>query len=155
MTKDIYLQWQAPQFKHYDKKFGWYAAFWVIAAILIFLPLFQKDYFGAITVAIIAVLAFLFSLHRPRPVLVSLSDSGIFLDELEIPYKAIKHFWILDNDNHKLLNLESTTLFNRTVSIELNDQDPEEVREILKSFLEEHETAQETFSQKITHKLKF
>lgn len=155
MSAQTYLQWEAPQFKHYDKHFGWYSIFWIVFGILIFLPIIEQDYFGAFTVALIAAIVFFFTLHKPKNINVAISNQGIHLDNQSLPYSALKSFWIVDNGELKQLNLESTALLDRNIIIELADQNPEEVSSVLEQFIPQHPDPREPLSHRVTHKLRF
>jgi hypothetical protein len=63
---------------------------------------------------------------------------------------------VVNSENHKTLNLETTTYINNLVILELEDQNPEEIRSFLQDYLPEHpQNTRETFAQKLMHKLKF
>jgi hypothetical protein len=149
------LEWQAPEFRHYSKNAAWFITFVIIALLLVLYQAFQKDWFGAITLGILAGLFGAFALHRPKEVTVSISTQGLHIDDTHIPYAQIKHFWIVDNNRHKTLNIETTAYLNHILTIELHEQDSEEVQEILAELLPEHTENQETLAQRIAHRFKF
>lgn len=149
------IEWQAPEFRHYPKNAAWFITFIIIVAMLVVYQLFQSDWFGAISVTVMATLIGMFALHKPSIVSVKISTQGIHIDDSKIPYTHIKQFWIVDNDNHKTLNLETTAYLNHLLAIELNDQDADEVQEILSELLPENVDAEETVAQKIAHRFKF
>jgi hypothetical protein len=149
------ISWQAPEFRHYEKTPGWYASLVAIAILITGFFIIQRDLFAAITIGVLAVFVLLFSFHTPQIINVELSDKGIRFGNLLYPYKQLKHFWIVYNRNHKTLNLHTNTYVNNLVVIELEQQDPEAIREFLLLSLPEHTETNETFSQRISHKLKF
>ena len=150
------IEWQAPEFRYYPKNAAWFITFGLIVAMLIAYELFQQDWFGAISIFIIAVLFAVFALHRPKDVVVRISTHGIHVDDNQIPYTHIKKFWIVDNDNHSTLNLETTAYLNHLLAIELNDQDADEVYEVLAELLPENEEeTEENLAQRIAHRFKF
>lgn len=149
------IEWQAPEFRHYPKNAAWFITFVIVVAMLVVYQIYQNDWFGAISVIIMAVLIAIFALHKPSIVTVRISTHGIHIDDSHIPYTHIKEFWIVDNDNHKTLNLETTAYMNHMLAIELNEQDADEVQEILSELLEEKADAKETVAQQIAHRFKF
>lgn len=150
------ISWQAPEFRHYEKNIGWYTTLIAIAILVIGFFIIQQDYFAAITMAIIAALIVFFSRQTPEIVDIELNHTHISFGRLIFPYKHLKSFWIVDNQNHKTLNIETTTYINNLIVLELEDMEPEEIRSFLISYLPEHpERVKETFTQKIMHKLKF
>ena len=157
MAKQIetILEWQAPEFRHYPKNAAWFITYAIIVALLVAYEIVQHDWFGAISIIIIAGLFAAFALHKPKEVMIRLTTHGLHIDDTNIPYDNIRHFWIVDTENHKTLNIETTAYLNHQLSIELHEQDPDEVQEILEELLPENDQAQETAIQKIAHRFKF
>lgn len=149
------IEWQAPEFRHYPKNAAWFITFVIIVAMLIAYQVFQKDWFGAVSVAVIASMFGIFALHRPKIITIKITTLGIHIDDTNVPFNNIKQFWVVDTEHHKTLNIETTAYLNNQLHIELNDQDADEVQEILAELLPENEGQQETVAQRIAHKLKF
>jgi hypothetical protein len=151
----IVFSWEAPEFRHYPKNPAWYITLFVIAGLLTTYQIFQKDYFGAISLALIAIFVFIFAKQTPQNIPIEISDLGIHTNNDLVPYQRIKHFWIIDDHNHKTLNLETTAYLNHILIIELEDQDVEEIREFLTDILPEDAEAPPTTAQAIAHRFKF
>lgn len=149
------LEWRAPEFRHYPKNAAWFITLGIIVGLLVTYEIIQRDWFGAISILIIAGLFAAFALHRPKEVTIKLTTHGLHIDDTNIPYNNIRQFWIVDNDNHKTLNIETTAYLNHQLSIELHEQDSEEVQEILLELLPEKEDSEETMVQRIAHRFKF
>ena len=149
------ISWQAPEFKHYEKNFGWYVTLVAILILVIAFFILQKDIFAAISIGIIGVFIIFFSRHKPSIVNVELNHKNVHFGNIFFPYKQLKYFWVVHNENHKTVNFHTTTYLNNVVILELEDQDPDEVRDFLLNYLPEHEETRETSIQRIMHKLKF
>ena len=149
------IEWQAPEFRHYPKNAAWFITFGIIVALVVIYQISQKDWFGAISIAIIAVFFAAFALHRPKIVTVKISTIGLHIDDTDIPYTHIKQFWIVETDHHKTLNLETTAYLNHLLTIELHEQDADEVQEILEELLPENPDKKETLVQRVSHRFKF
>lgn len=149
------ISWQAPEFRYYEKNVGWYVTLAAVAILIIGFFVIEKDLFAAISLGILTILVILFSRHKPKLVKVELSPKGVRFGDLFFPYKQLINFWVVNNQNHKTLNLHSTTYLNNIIIIELEDQEPEQIREFLIHFLPEHSETEETAIQRIMHKLKF
>ncbi len=147
--------WQALEYKHYEKNPGWYIALISISILVTGFFIIQKDIFAAITMVILTFFIIVFSRHTPKVVTIELNHKGIKFDNIFYPYKQIKYFWIVNNQNHKTVNFHTNTYINNTVILELEQQDPDVVRDHLLMYLPEHEQTHETMAQKIMHKLKF
>ena len=149
------ISWQAPEFRHYKKNYGWYVVMIAISIMVVGFFIINKDIFAAISLAIIAALILFFARQPPQRIDIELNSRYIKYGNLIFPYKQIKHFWIVNNERHKTLNFHTTALLNNIVILELEQQNPEEAREFLIRYLPEHEENEETFAQKIMHSLKF
>lgn len=149
------ISWQAMEFKHYHKSIGWFLALYCIALLLIVYEIFEKDLFAAVTIFILAVFTTLFARQKPKIVDVNLNSQGIKIDNISIPYKQIKHFWIVEHPDHRTLNFETTAYFHNSAVLELGDADPEDIRHFLLGHLYEHEDSTPTFVQRVMHRLKF
>ena len=150
------ISWQAPEFRHYEKNIGWYITLVSIAVLIIgFFVILQKDYFAAITIAILTAAIVYFARQTPSIVEIHLTNKGVHHGPINVPYKQIKHFWVVDRENHKTVNFETSTYLNRLMVVELEDQDPDEIREFLLGYLPEHEETEPTVTQRLIHWLKF
>ena len=155
MSMDNKLSWQAPEFKTYDKTTGWYVTLISITILIVGFFIIQKDIFASITTAILGALVVIFSRQKPEIVTIELDHKAVKIGNIEIPYKQIKHFWVVHKEHHKTVNMETTTLVNNMIILELNGQDPEKVRMFLSQHLPEHELTEPTPIQRLTHWLKF
>ncbi len=158
MTKkqpETIIEWEAPEFRHYQKNAAWFITFGIIVALILAYEIFQRDWFGAITLLIIAGLFAAFALHKPKIVTVKISTQGIHIDDTHIPFTHIKQFKVVDTDDHKTLNIETTAYLNHLLTIELSDQDADEVQEIMSELLPEDPNPDESMMQRIAHRFKF
>lgn len=154
--KQITISWQAPEFKHYEKNLGWYTTLFAVTVLVVGFFVLQSDYFAAVIMLIVAVVTFYFARQHPRMMDIEINHNHIKYGPITFHYKHIKYFWIVNNDNHKTLNLETTTYLNNLIILQLEETDPEMVRIFLLQYLPEHpESVEETFAQKIMHLLKF
>jgi Protein of unknown function (DUF3093) len=155
MASKVLFVWEAPEFRHYDKTLVWYVTVILVTAALIFLEIYKNDFFGAVSLFVICLLFVLFAHRKPSLVTIQLTNTGVHMGRIHIPYKEIKKFWVVHTRHHKTLNLETTAYLQDLVVIQLGDQDSEEIREFLNIILPEHETPAPTFIQTIMHKFKF
>lgn len=154
-TAPILFSWQAPEFRHYPKNTAWYITLAIVAALIIGFMLLQRDIFGAVCTFIFALFILIFSRQEPKIIDIKLTSEAIHLSDTAIPYKTIKHFWIVYNDSHQTLNIETTTYLNRTLIVQLGDQDPVAIREALLQLAPEHTETEATLAQRLMHRLKF
>jgi hypothetical protein len=149
------ITWQAHEFKHYEKNYGWYVVMVSVSVLIIGFFAIQRDYFASVCLAIMACLVYFFSKQTPEIVEIELSSKHIRFGRLLFPYQQIKHFWIVNNPRHKTVNLHTTAALNNIIILELEDQDPDEVRDYLLRHVPEHTETDETTVQMVMHRLKF
>jgi uncharacterized membrane protein YobD (UPF0266 family) len=134
------ISWQAHEFRHYPKNIGWYVTLVSITILVIaFFVLVQSDIFAAVCIGIISLLVIFFSRQTPELTNIELSNKGITFGNLFYPYKQLQYFWIVNN----------------TVILELENQDPDNIRLHLLNHVIEHTETEETGPQRIMHKFKF
>ncbi len=156
MSNPANISWQAPEFKHYPKNIGWYVTLICVFILLIaFFAIVESDLFASVTLGIICLLIIVFSRQIPRVVTIELNDRGIKFGNLFYPYKQLKYFWVVHNERHQTINFHTSALVNNTLILELEDQNPDTIRDYLARRLPEHHETQETPAQKITHRFKF
>jgi hypothetical protein len=148
------FSWQAPEFKSYEKNQAWYITFGLIVLLVLVFQLIQADWFGAFTTALIAGLLVAFMRRKPNIINIKLDNIGVTIQNNLIVYKSIKHFWIVNNFHHRTLNIETTAYINNVIILELQDQDPEAVRRFLRAHISEHESTEETMTQRLMRQLK-
>ncbi len=155
-SKIEHIVWTAPEYQHYDKPREWYIWGTVLLGIVVLYTLWVGDYLMLLTILIIAGVAYAVSHRPPREVNVTIDSKNITVNETVYPLKSVKYFWIhYQPPEVKTLNLETTNYINRDITIQLEDQDPNEVREFLLRFLPEDTDREETYTEKLSRKLRF
>ncbi|HAG27382.1 TPA: hypothetical protein DCG61_01200 [Patescibacteria group bacterium] len=149
------FKWEAPEFRHYPKNPAWYITMFIVVGLLIAYQIILGDWFGAVSLIILGIIISFFARQTPKHVEMEISDQGIHISGDLIPYNRIKHFWIIDDHEHKVLNIETTAYLNHQLAIELEDEDADEIREFLIDILPEHSEIEPTSAQKIAHRFKF
>ena len=149
------VSWEAQEFRRYDKSSLWYLVLILSASIVVVFFLLERDVFGAISLAIIAALVFLFARQTPEKIFIELNAKGVKFGKLLYSFKELKYFWIVHDQNHRSVNFHTSALINNTLILELDGQDPEVVRGFLLKHLPEHSETQATMAQKIMHKFRF
>jgi hypothetical protein len=87
---------------------------------------------------------------------ISLDDKGVNIGNITIPYKQMSGFWITTTDDAgSSINIETLGFLNRLITVELERQDPEEIRQFLAQFVPEHTAIKPTIAQRVTHWIRF
>ncbi len=153
--ESVLHSWEAREYPHYKKNFAWYVTASAVLVLIIGFQIVQEDIFGAVTLAILGTLAMLFATIPPKMVLVLITHKGLHVEDLFIPYNKMRHFWIVDNEKHKTLNIETRAFLQKILVLELHDQDPEKIRGLLQEALPELDETEPTISQKFMDWFKF
>ncbi|MBI4050194.1 MAG: hypothetical protein HY398_01970 [Candidatus Doudnabacteria bacterium] len=150
------ISWAAPEFIHYPKNKVWFWILGTASVLVIVYFLWQKDFLTTALFILLFAVIFYFSKVEPKTVAIKLDSSGVKYGEVKIPYQQIKTFWIVyEPPEVKTLNFETTSYFNSSVTIQLDREDPVQVREFLLKYLPEDLHREESFTDRIARKLKF
>lgn len=150
------ITWQAHEYKHYPKTLGWYITLVAVFVLLIaFFIIVESDFFAAVCLALICMLMIVFARQTPQRVEIELNERGIKFGNLMYPYKQLKYFWVVNNERHQTVNFHTSAMLNNVVILELEQQNPETVRNFLIRYLPEHHLTDETMAQRIMHRFKF
>ncbi len=149
------ISWQAPEFRHYPKNLGWFVTLIAVVTLVIVFFIIFNDIFAAVTSALLGGFIIFFARQKPGIVTVELTNKEVKFGNIHYPYKQIKYFWLVNTRHHKTLNFHTATYVNNTIVIELEAQDPDEVRNFLLPHIPEHHQTDATFAQRVSHRLKF
>lgn len=156
MDSVTYFSWLAPEYKHYHKNFAWYLTVLLVGVLLVLFLLYTKDVFGAVCIGIIIGFVIFFGSQKPQTVEISLGETGLAIGNTFIPYKQMNGFWMVQSpEGSWSLNVETLGLLNRLITVEMEHQNPEDVRAFLTQYVSEHTATKPTFAQKITHWVRF
>ncbi len=154
MENQIY-SWTTKEFEHYQKGIGWYFTLSILAFFMIVYEIYLHDYFAAITFFFILIAIYFFSRILPREIIVTITNKGLNIGDVNYPYTSLKRFWIVEHSRAKHVTLETTAYLNRFIILPLNEENPEIISGILKEFLHESEPNQETMAQRMARRLRF
>ena len=150
------ISWEAREFAEYKKSGLWYMVLLAVGILLLGYALWQKDYLMFATFLILLIATYLFARRKPKTIRVKLTGKGISLDENEYPYSMIKTFWIRYNPPEiKTLNFETSQLLNKELIVQIEDANPNEIREFLDEYITEDFEKEEAYTDKLLRKMKF
>jgi|SRR3989344_2442267 len=156
MEKKREITWTAPEFIHYPKSGKWYVLLGIAGAALVAFFLFKRDFLTSMMFVLLFLMAFFFSRAKPRQIHITLGPRGVKLNESLMTYQQIKTFWLVyEPPDIKTLNFETSAYLNRFLSLQMQDQDPVEIRDFLLDYLLEDLDRQERISDKISRTLRF
>lgn len=148
------IYWQAPKYIQHEKSVKWFIAAGIIVLLLVISSIYFNNWSFAVALITLAVVYFMMHKEEPQMVDVVISKAGIKFGNKEIPYQNIKAFWIIyEPPNIKTLHLQFTGARHDLV-IQLEDQDPAELRTFLCSQVREIEGKHESFTDALIRVLK-
>ena len=150
------ISWHAREFVYYEKGFMWYAIVTIGAVLALIYSVWVKEPLMFVTLLISYFLWVFYARRQPQQTLITLSGKGVTIGRDVYPFSNLRMFWILyEPPTVKTLNFETTNYLNHDISIQLENQDPNEIRELLLQYLPEDPHREEAYHEKLFRKLKF
>lgn len=153
--KNILLAWKSPEFVYHPKSFKWHLFVFLTLAIIIVISFFMQQWFAIVVFLLAAVVLIQYAETKPKVVDVVLTSFGMQFGTRFYAYNSIKSFWIVYSPEIKILNFEPTKRFLPIITIQLEDVDPFQVKNILKDYILEETERTEDIFDKIVRYLKF
>lgn len=153
--EEVLLSWDAPEFLEHERDAKWYIGAAVLALGLLGYSLYTKDWFFAVVVVIIAIVSLRYLKIKPNIKKYGITRVGIYIDERFYPFDQLHSFWVVYQPPLKILNILSTRRYLPQLTIQLEDQDPVMIKNILKKFIPEQEKRGEAVMDKVSRILKF
>ncbi len=150
------FSWIAPEYLQHPKTVKW----WVIAGIILLLAMIAEAFSGnwtmlVATIVFAGVYTYVHTFRPPRHTKINISELGIKIGHRKIPYEALESFWIIyDPPLTKSLYFRQKNQLISDLVIELEDQDPLEIRAFLEKFLVEVTGVQQQFTDVLLRLLK-
>ena len=144
----IVFEWKAPEFISHQKGSRWFLISSVIILLLVIYALYTQSATMAIVFIVFAGVYYLTHNQQPKIIDVQIKELGISVDKKFYPYNFINSFWInYDPPYVRTLNLRLSDKSFTKVTIQLDSQDPVEVRKTLAKEIPEVEGASESFGE--------
>ena len=143
--RTVLHEWDTPEFISFPRGKKWYIVAGTIAVALIAYAVFSQSITMAIVFVLITALFMLTEHKTPRDVRVAITDMGIEYDGKFYPYHHINAFWMVYHPPYvrsMYLRISVGRRF-QVLKIELDDQNPIEIRKILINEIPEIEGADE------------
>lgn len=139
------MTWTPQEYEFQEKEENWYLTGGITAAIFIAGAIVFRNYLMAVTFFLLAVVIYIYAERKPKRILVELKEFGIRVNTTFYKYRDLTKFWIVYRPGDvKTLNIETNNVFNPVVAIQIENQDPNQIREILKEKLFEDLDHQES-----------
>jgi hypothetical protein len=128
----IVISWIAPEYIRHQKSARWYLIAGVVVLITLVWAFFTGNWSMALAVLVFTgVYQYINTKHPPKNIRIEISEMGIKVGEMFFPFSNIQAFWIIYENGLRTLNLRVSKHFFSDIIIQLDDQDPVEVRQYL------------------------
>ena len=153
---EILLVWDMPSHPGYERGWLWYTIAGAIGTTLIVYSVASGNYLFAIIILILAIVIALTSLRAPEPLRIALSETGCGIGRQFYPYREVAKFSIVyEPPVVQNLYLDFKSGLRPRLTIDLTDQNPLEVRELIGTHVREDiENTDESLSEYLGRLLK-
>jgi hypothetical protein len=150
------LEWETPEFIPLKRGPAWYLVAFLILAFLIGYALVTESFTMAIVFVMLAAVFLLTQNRHPRMITIRFTDLGVHIGRHFYSYHQVNAFWIIYHPPYvrSLYFRISQGKHFKIIKVELNHQDPREVREVLLNEVPEIEGAHEPMADILTRILR-
>ncbi len=155
LSQDKFV-WEAPTHTRYERGPRWYVIMSVVALLLMAYAIWTANFLFAFLILLFAIILILAGNETPKKILVQVGENGIVWDGKMHLYRDLDHFAIIYQPPiSKVLYFEHRNPIIPRMRISLEEQNPVEIREHLKNYLQEDlDLQQEHFSDMVARLLK-
>lgn len=133
------ISWKTLEFEKKDRHTDWLWTVGLVSVLSAVLCFFYGNIFFGIFLIIAGAVVILYALQNPKELEVTLSESGIKINELSFDYKAVPAFWLDENGKEDKLLLRVKGSFVPTITLTLVGVKAEDVRTLLNKYTKEEE----------------
>jgi len=139
MKKEII--WRGPEFKYYHKEPSWYWINGLVAGLLLLFSLYQNNILLAIFIGLTELTIIILAKRLPKTIEFKITEEGIHFGRYTLhTYDELKGFQINpESDELSELILVTNSKINPTIKMNVFVKDQEDIREMLKNFINEVE----------------
>jgi hypothetical protein len=133
------IAWQAYDRPRYRRGAFWYGFMLAAGIGLLIYALFTANYIFALIVVMSALVVYLGTVYEPSSLKVTVTEDGVMIGDTFYPYRDIQNFWFFyDPPAVKSLYLVTRSVLTPRIRVDLNDQDPNAVRQALSRYVREN-----------------
>lgn len=133
------ISWEIDDIKKYPRDKKWYIIAAIIAVGLIVYALITKNYFFALIIILASGLIIYFDNEPAKRIPFSIKYNGFQLANTFFEFQTVRNFYIIykPKEDVKKLFVEFKNPIKHRLSIDLENQDPVEIRNYLLQYLDE------------------
>lgn len=139
------LEWEAPSRPYKKRHASYYRTVAIIVVLVILVALFMREFILIGVILSFSFVIYVLGFVPPEDVRYKISTQGITIGDHFYFWGDLESFWFSQKDGFNLLNVLTHLRFPGLLIIMLDDQSPDEVRDILSKYLPYHEIAPQNF----------
>ena len=159
MDEEEKLSWTALEYEEKEKSTDWFWALGVVIIASAITAIIYNNYFFAVVILLSGTLLGIFAKKKPALISYELNGRGVRIGENFYPYEGIKAFYVQNHDREKghkpTLFLKSERIFMPILSIPIENEWTEGIKEILLEKNIQEKEMREHMSEKIMESLGF
>lgn len=141
------LKWHGPEAIRHERGTAWKVIVSLLFVAMIVYGIFTDAWTFSLVLAVFVVVYYLHNREHPKEVEVKISNIGIKVGNRKYPYSRIRAYWfIYEPPFVSTLNLRVDGELVNDIKIQLHDQNPGTVRQLLSQHLPELEGQTEKMS---------
>jgi len=141
---NTYYSWQVDERPHYERGPLWYLMIFGVTLGLLVYSVVTANFLFALIIVMFSLIMYLTNMKESRQVDFRITDMGVMMGETFYPYKDVRRYWfVYDPPEIKKLYVEFKSSLSPRLSIEMNDMNPNLVRQVLSQFAVEDFTEDE------------
>ena len=148
------ISWHAPEHNHVEKNKDWYWAVSIITITASALAFIFNNFIFGIFIIVGSFALIVHASKKPRVVRCEINDRGIVIDSILYPFLTLESFWIDAHIRPTKVIVKSHKTFMPYITMQIEEVDPEDVRDILLNYIAETEHI-EPISQKLLERFGF
>lgn len=132
----VLLEWEYPERPVYERGRAWYLIMGLAGLALLIYAVYSANFLFALMVIMFGLVIYITASVRPTNRPFAITENGIVIGHTEYRYREIEKFWFFYEPPVKALYVQFRGLSGRQ-RIDLMDQDPNEVRDLIGQFVPE------------------
>lgn len=154
------IEWLAPEYEEVERSSDWFWALGIVVVTATITTIIFGNYFFALLIVLAGLLLGFFALKPPEMIAHELGERGLRIKTKLYQFGNIKAFWVekptpqMDHLEPKLF-IKSERLFMPVISMPIEHERAEEIRQIFKSKNVPEQEMREHLSKKIMEHLGF
>lgn len=154
---DVLMNWESREFIQYDRNPAWILVVYILASLILIYAIWTMNFLFAVLVVLFTIVIVIYTQRKPNILKVAVMKKGFKINDTLYTYEDdLENFWVLYNPpDLKVLNFKRRQSLLPALVIQLEDQNPLKIREMLLKFLPEDLTQDEGTIDKISRQIGF